>query len=118
MISIKGSVMHPGTYAFESGLTLKQVIAKADGVKEDAYMTFAFIKRKQENYIPEILGFNLGDVLNGNISDILLQKDDSITIPSLFEFREEQQVAILGAVKSPGTYPFVENMSIKDLIYF
>ena len=116
-IDLKGSVFRPGAYALENGLTVKQLIEKADGVKEDAYMNMAFITRKKENQIPEIIGFNLGEVLNGTAPDILLQKDDQVEIRSLFDFREKESVTILGEVKQPGKYILIDNLSLKDLIF-
>jgi protein involved in polysaccharide export with SLBB domain len=116
-VDIRGSIYRPGAYAIEPGLTVKQLIAKADGIKEDAYLNMAYITRKKENQIPQIIGFNLGELLNGTASDILLQKDDQIEIRSLFDFREGQSVSILGEVKSPGTFPLIENITLKDLIF-
>jgi len=116
-IDIKGSVFRPGAFALEAGLTIKQLIVKAGGVKEDAYLNMAYITRKKENQIPEIVGFNLGEVLNGTSPDIFLQKDDQIEIRSLFDFRQGQSVSILGEVKAPGTFPLIENITLKDLIF-
>lgn len=116
-VDIRGSVYRPGAYALENGLTLTQLIAKADGVKEDAYLNVATLTRKKENRIPEIIGFNLGDVLSGKVPDILLQKDDRIDIGSLFEYREGESVSVWGAVKSPGNFPLIENITLKDLIF-
>jgi protein involved in polysaccharide export with SLBB domain len=116
-VDISGSVYRPGTYALETGMTVKQLIAKADGIKEDAYLNMAFINRKQTNQIPEILGFNLGEVLKGTAEDVMLQKDDSVMITSLFDYREEQSVSVSGAVLEPGTFKFVENITLKDLIF-
>ena len=116
-VDISGSVYRPGTYALDSGMTVKQLIAKADGVKEDAYLNMAFINRKQANQIPEIIGFNLGEVLHGDIADVPLQKDDSVVVRSLFDYREGQTVSIQGAVQEPGEFKLVENITLKDLIF-
>ena len=116
-VDITGSVFRPGAYALEPGLTVKQLIAKADGIKEDAYLNMAFIMRKKENQIPEIISFNLGEVLHDLTPDILLQKDDSVRISSLFDYREKESVSIWGAVKMPGTFKLIENITIKDLIF-
>jgi len=116
-VDITGSVNRPGAYALESGLTVKQLIEKADGVKEDAYLNMAYINRKQANRIPEIIGFNLGNVLKGISADILLQKDDSVVIRSLFDYREGQSVSISGAVLAPGSFKLIENITLKDLIF-
>jgi protein involved in polysaccharide export with SLBB domain len=77
----------------------------------------AYITRKKENKIPEIIGFSLGEVLHGTAPDILLQKDDQVEIRSLFDYREGESVSIWGAVKSPGNFPLIENITLKDLIF-
>jgi len=116
-VDITGSVNRPGAYSLESGLTLKQLIDKANGVKEDAYLNMGYINRKQANRIPEIIGFNLGDVLKGVSADVQLQKDDSVVIRSLFDYREGQSVSVSGAVLEPGTFNLIENITLKDLIF-
>lgn len=116
-VDIEGSIFRPGAYALEPGMTVKQLIAKADGLRENAYRKMAEINRKKENQVPEILGFNLGDLMEDKIADIPLQKDDSVQIFSLFDFRLEETVSISGAVKEPGTFPMIENITLKDLIF-
>lgn len=116
-VDIVGSVYRPGAYALEHGMTLTKLIAKADGLKEDAYMNMAYITRKKDNQIPKIVSFDLGKILKGTSADILLQKDDSVVINSLFEYKEEKNVTISGLVKEPGKFPLIENTSLKDLIF-
>ena len=116
-VDVIGSVYRPGAYALENGMTVKKLIEKAAGLKEDAYLNMAIIIRKQENQIPKIINFNPGEILNGNAPDILLQKDDQVEIKSLFEYKEGETVSISGAVKSSGTFLLIENVSLKDLIY-
>ena len=116
-VDISGSIYRPGAYALEPGLTVRQLIAKADGIKDDAYLNMAVIMRKKENQIPELISFNLGKIIHGISPDILLQKDDSIWISNLFDFREKQTVSIWGAVNKPGIFNLVENITIKDLIF-
>jgi len=115
-VDIAGSVYRPGAYALEAGMTVRQLITKANGLKDDAYMNLAFINRKQPNQTPEILGFNLGDVLKGTAEDVLLQKDDSVMIASVSDYREKKSVSISGAVQVQKEFDFVENMTLKDLI--
>lgn len=115
-IEIVGSVNRPGVYALETGMTVRKLIEKAAGLKEDAFLNMAIITRKRENQIPEMINFNLGDLIKGKISDISLQRDDNVDIKSLFEYREGFNVSISGEVKSPGSYPLVENLTLMDLI--
>lgn len=114
-IDIKGAVNRPGVYALTDGMTLKQLIDKASGLREDAFLNRAFITRKRDNLVPEVLSFNLANAINGK-SEVLLHKDDQIEIKSLFDYRQDFEVSISGEVQSPGTFPFVENMTLLDLI--
>jgi protein involved in polysaccharide export with SLBB domain len=116
-VDITGAVKRPGAYALSDGMTVKELVQKADGLKENAYLNMAYINRKKENQIPEIIGFNLAKILSGDAKDIALQKDDEIVIQDLFEFREGQKVSISGAVKNPGIYSLIENITLKDLIF-
>jgi len=116
-VDISGSVFHPGAYALQPGMTVKQLITKADGLRNEAYLNMAFIYRKQKDMVPEVLSFNLGEVIHDVAPDILLQKNDSVRISSLFDYREKEMVSIWGSVKRPGIYKLVENITIKDLLF-
>jgi len=115
-VDITGSVNRPGIYELKDGLTVSQLVQKANGLKEDAFLNRAFITRLRENQIPEVMSFNLGEILNGKNTDIILQKDDRIEIKSLFEYRQNFNVSIVGEVQAPGTFPWVENLTLLDLI--
>jgi protein involved in polysaccharide export with SLBB domain len=45
-----------------------------------------------------------------------LQREDQITISSIFDLREEYKVTIEGEVRNPGTVDYAENMTLEDLI--
>jgi len=116
LIEIVGSVNRPGVYSLESAPTVKQLIQNAAGLKEDAFMNMAVITRKRENLVPEIINFNLKDLLDGKISDIILKRNDKVEISNLFDYRLGYKVTISGEVKAPGTYPLVENLTLMDVI--
>jgi len=115
-IEIAGAVFRPGIYALTTGLTLKQLIDKADGLKEDAFMTRGAIHREKENKEKEIVSFNVADVISGAETHVL-KKEDMIYIASLLEMQELKKVSIFGEVKNPGDYTFHENMTLQDLIF-
>ncbi len=116
LIEIVGSVNRAGVYALESDMTVNQLIKKAEGLKEDAFLNIAVISRKRENLVPEMINFNLRDLIAGNIPDIKLKKDDRVEIYSLFDYRQGYNVSISGEVKAPGSYPLIENLTLMDLI--
>jgi len=115
-IQIAGSINRSGVYAFESGMTVRQLIDKAAGLKEDAFLNMAVVSRKRANLVPEMINFNLGELISGKVADISLQRNDSVHIYSLFDYREGYQVSISGEVKAPGNYPLVENLTLLDLL--
>jgi protein involved in polysaccharide export with SLBB domain len=114
-VQIKGAVFRPGTYSISNGMTLSQLIRKADGIKEDAFLYRGTIVREKENKETEILSFNLSAVIAGT-NDIPLIKEDIVSIASAIEMRETQKVSIYGKVKNPGEYDYHENMTLQDLI--
>ena len=44
-VEIEGAVFRPGPYELDKGLTLKGLITKADGLKEDAFLNRGYINR-------------------------------------------------------------------------
>lgn len=115
-VSITGAVFRPGQYQLDQGLTLGQLITKAEGVTEDAFLPRGYITRLRADNTPELISFDLAKILNGTSADIRLQREDEVTISSIFDLREEYQVSIEGEVRSPGTVDYAENMSLEDLI--
>jgi protein involved in polysaccharide export with SLBB domain len=55
-------------------------------------------------------------ILNGEIEDILLKKEDVLNIPSIYDLREEFYVKISGEVNNPGAFAFGQNMTVVDLV--
>ncbi len=115
-VNITGAVYRPGNYEMTEGLMLSQLIEKAEGVKEEAYMERGVITRKKKDFTFESLSFSLRDILNGK-TDIALHKNDKIQISSIFDLREARTVEIVGEVQFPGTYAFADNLKLSDLIY-
>ncbi|MEJ5961284.1 SLBB domain-containing protein [Pedobacter immunditicola] len=115
-VEITGAVFRPGAFELEKGLTLKGLINKADGIKEDAFLNRGYISRLDADNSLSLLSFDLEKVMNGSQNDILLQREDRVTISSIFDLREEYKVTIQGEVRQPGTFMFAENMSLEALI--
>lgn len=114
-VTIAGAVFHPGNYALENDMTVKDLIKRADGVKEVAAMSRGLIRRLQADYTPAFINFNVQDALSGK-ADIRLQREDSIMIYSKFDLREEYEVRIDGEVNKPGYFNYADSMHLEDLI--
>jgi protein involved in polysaccharide export with SLBB domain len=115
-VEIIGAVFRPGAYELEPGLTLKGLISKAEGVKEDAFLNRGYISRLNADNSLSLLSFDVGKVWNGTAEDISLKREDRVTINSIFDLREEYQVTIQGEVQQPGTFDYADQMSLGALV--
>jgi len=115
-VTVMGAVFREGQFALSDGLTLSGLIKKADGLQEDAYLSTATLFRKNADLTPSVQSIDLHKVLKGE-EDILLKKEDSLYVYSKFKIREAYTISINGEVLKPGTFPYSENMHVKDIIY-
>jgi protein involved in polysaccharide export with SLBB domain len=115
-VEIEGAVFRPGKYELEKGLTLKALIQKADGLKEDAFLNRAYIQRLSVDNSLSLVSFDVQKVLSGASPDIPLQREDKITISSIFDLRDEYKVEIQGEVRRPGIFKYAENVNLESLI--
>ncbi len=115
-VTIEGAVFRPGQYELTPGLTVRNLIQTAEGLKEDAFKNRAYITRLTADNNTELISFDVAKVMSGAAADIPLKREDVINIASIFELREAYAVNIDGEVRYPGQFPFSENMSLEELI--
>ncbi|MDE6560841.1 MAG: SLBB domain-containing protein [Muribaculaceae bacterium] len=116
-VEIGGSVYRPGTYAISDNVkTLRQLIETADGLTDDAYLGRALMYREKPDRSLEVLSINLGNIMDGTEADIELRKNDIINIININAITERGGFTIQGFVFAPGTYPYAEGTTLKDLI--
>lgn len=115
-VEISGAVFRPGKFELDKGLTLKGLIAKADGLKEDAFLNRGYINRLNSDNTLALISFDVAKVLAGVDRDIALQREDKVTISSLFDLRDEYKLSIQGEVREPGTFEYADNMTLSDII--
>lgn len=116
-VTITGAVMRPGAYELSTGLTLAGLIQKADGLRRDAFKQRGLLTRTKENLELEIIPFNLNEVVAGSLADLVLKPEDQVTIASIFDYQENYTITIGGEVRNPGDYTWIENISLKDLLF-
>jgi len=116
-VTIEGAVWRPGEYELTEGLTLSQLIEKADGLKPEAYKSRGIIYRLSDIHDFYVEAFNLNEVLqNPELYDIILQYEDSVVVKDIYEMREEMDVKLHGQVQKAGSYKYKDNMTLGDLI--
>jgi len=116
-VEVEGAVFRPGIYAMEAGLTtVKELIKKAEGTKENAFLNRATITRRKENYDPEMISLDLGKILRGEAPDVALHREDILKVYGLDDIKEKFMVNIVGEVNEPGEFDYREGMRVGDLI--
>jgi protein involved in polysaccharide export with SLBB domain len=115
-VHISGAVMRPGVYALDPGMKLSDLIEKAQGLREDAFLNRGLIYRLEKDLTPSAVSFNVQDVVS-QVSDMPLQREDSVVIQDIFSMREKRFVRVYGEVQKPGRYPYFEGMTISDLLF-
>ena len=116
-IEIKGAVYRPGTYQLGGDIhTVSQLIAKAEGLKGEAFTNRALITRERDDLTLEIIPVDIKAVLAGTAADIELQKNDVLYIPSIHDLNDIGNITVSGEVAKPGAYVYADNMTLEDAI--
>lgn len=116
-VQITGAVYREGYYAIDDKTsTVKQLIERADGLREDAFMARALLYREKPDWTMEVLPIDLAGLMSGKVADVTLRPNDMLTIAAVSEMQEEYNVAIYGAVRRPASYPYADKMTVEDLL--
>lgn len=115
-ITISGAVTRPGDYEWHEGITLQELIMKADSILPDAFQNRGIITRYNPDLSTSSISFNLGNVVTGK-SDIELYPEDVILIKSHFELNEPKSILVQGEVLSPGDLIWSDNLTLGDAIF-
>jgi protein involved in polysaccharide export with SLBB domain len=110
-IKITGAVFREGTYELSPGMTVGDLIKKADGLREDAFKNRGQIFRLKDNLSKEIVSFS-----PESNTGIVLKREDSIVIKSILELRDDYYISVQGEVRVPGFYEYNDSLTLKDLI--
>ncbi len=116
-IEIRGYVFRPGEYQLGGDIaTFRQLISKAGGLTEEAFLNRALLLREKPDLSVETISVDLGSILKGTADDIILRKNDVIVISGIHELEDRGTLTINGMVANPGTFVFTDNTTVEDLI--
>ncbi|MGA7837315.1 MAG: SLBB domain-containing protein [Ignavibacteriaceae bacterium] len=116
-VTITGDVKNYGTYELTDGMTIRDLVIKADTLFPDAFLEKAVLIRTLPSEKKEIHSFNLKAALNGDShNNLKLENRDNIIIYKEENFFPVNAVEISGQVKHPGYYTSLKNMTVSDLI--
>ena len=117
MVEVRGAVFHSGMYELGSHIcSVRDLINAAEGLREDAFTNRAVMHRQKEDLTLEVLPVDIKGIMQGEVPDIPLRKNDVLFIPSKRDMEGERTFVITGEVRYPGTYVYAENTTIEDLV--
>jgi len=116
---IGGGVLRPGRYELSERIrTISDIIRAADGLTGDAYTLRADLVRTREDLTKEFIEIDLEAALRGESpGNIEIMRWDVIRVYSKLELIGAPQVTLGGFVRSPGTFPLHDNMTVYDLLF-
>ncbi len=109
-VSLTGRIFRPGIYEILEGETLEDILVLAGGPDPFADIIDAVIERALPDGTFERIRIDLAKIISGE-EIFELQNRDSLYVPP-----REAYIYMLGAVKIPGRYLFVEGKSIEQYL--
>lgn len=120
LLEIAGSgIKSPGTYKFEKGMYLRDLVLLAGGLYPDALMNRIDLIRTNPDLSTISKPLNLQKIMDCDTNEnILLQPMDKIVIYSAYELKGgDFFITLRGHVKQPGRYPLYGKMTLYDLLF-
>ena len=115
-IEIRGAVRHPGIFQLSAEIqTVKQLVEAAEGLREDAFTGRSVLYRRRTDETREAQAIAIEAEVQGTIVT-QLRNNDLLFIPSVQDIKEQAEVLIQGAVGKPGSYVYLENQTLEDLV--
>jgi len=115
-VKIAGAVYRPDVFELTPNLKVAELIRKADGLTQDAYTGRAQIIRLQEDLTRSVVSFDVAKALNNDAAhNIELRREDEVLITKQ-ELKDSFNVYIQGEIRKPGSFEFVQGLTLKDLI--
>ena len=116
-LKVSGAVYRPDIYEFTNGMKVADLIAKADGTTEDAFLERALLVRQKSDMTREMKSINLSKALQNDLAHNLeLKREDELLVSSILDLKDSLRVTLQGEVHLPGEYHFIEGMTLKGLI--
>jgi polysaccharide export outer membrane protein len=115
-IQVTGNVWAPGRVGLTPGMTIADAISVAGGPKPDVYLGQVLVDRLRPDGSRIQLRAALRDSLGTVIGDFPLVEDDVLQLFSVTDFRPDRYVAIGGAVRHPGRFPYRRGITMRDLV--
>lgn len=109
VVRIAGPVARPGNFTFVDGMRLADLITLAGGVRSNALLARAEVRRRDSQYRVTVIPveFSLGGEINPTLEPL-----DDVVLFSREELQDVVAVYVEGAVSEPRTLDWTEGLTI------
>ncbi len=114
-VYLEGHVFRPGKYPYKDGFKVTDLISSFDDVLPEPADRAEIVRLHPPDFAPEIIPFNLHDVLAKTVAAPSLEPFDTVRIFGRYDV-DAPKVSIYGEVLRPGEYPLTERMTAADLV--
>ncbi len=122
-VTVRGEVLHPGTYPMPTGMTAAQLVRLAGGFRRDALVDSAdltsYETRDGRQVIEQTVTLRIGAAVGGSDpgADVLLKPGDTLSIHQIANWEEiGQAITIRGQVTFPGNYGFHDGERLSSVL--
>lgn len=116
-VQISGAVYRPGEYAIpKGGMGVRELVRKAEGLMGDAFLNRAILYRTKDDLTLEAMSLDIKGIIEGSVEDVLLRREDVLSIPSRYDLKEDYYIKISGEVNQTGAFAYGQNMTVADLV--
>ncbi|MEI7638318.1 MAG: SLBB domain-containing protein [Syntrophus sp. (in: bacteria)] len=116
--TISGEVRKGGNFDLPVNCRIKDAILAAGDLTKDASLKKGEIIRTNDKRVYQTIYFDVGRAAAGDPQEnLLLQDEDQVVIHSVWEEQYKKSVSIDGDILKPGTYPYTEDLTVKELVF-
>ena len=117
IVKVEGAVNYPDDYEVREGERLSDVLNRAGGIANNAYLPRAFILRGANPLESTAIKVDLNDITNpNNINNIEVFAGDKIKVLSNKDFEQQYKIEVIGYVRKPGKIQYYKNIKLKDVL--
>ncbi len=119
-VIVRGAVRKPGSFYRADSMRVVDLLIQSGGLSGEAFQEQGFLQRyNDDGTIGDVIKIDFRKVAVGDQQhNVELRDRDVLMVQSVTEaqFVPEQQVQVLGAVQSPGTFTRAANLRLADLL--
>ena len=119
IVSVSGAVKSPGIFPLTAGLTVQKLVAAAGGLKDNAYLKSAELRKLYQNSASEVLS-RYEEISLESEGELFvstrLDSRDHLNVRAVPEWNPDDSVTLEGELKFPGVYRIRKGETISEVI--